>query len=70
MSWAVSTSGPAGAAARGQQVAVEVLDGQPLEVHDVGRAGGAAVAEHVGHVLGELDRRRARGSPGDPRPAR
>ena len=35
-SWAVSTSGRAAASAGGQQVAVEVLDGEPLEVHDVG----------------------------------
>ena len=33
---------------------VDVLDRQPLEVHDVRRAGGAAVGEHVGNVLGEL----------------
>ena len=51
-------SAPA-AAARGQQLAVELLHGQPLEVHDVGRARGAAVAQHVGDVLGELERRGA-----------
>ena len=40
-----------------QQMHVEVLDRQPLEVHHVGVAGGATVAQHVGHVLGELRRR-------------
>ena len=45
-----------GAGAGGQQQAVEVLHGEPLEVHDVGGARGAPVAQHVGHVLGELDR--------------
>ena len=44
------------AAAAREQVAVELLHGQPLEVHDVGRARGAPVAQHVGHVLGELQR--------------
>ncbi len=41
----------------GQQPAVEVLDGEPLEVHDVGLAREAAVAQHVGDVLGEPARR-------------
>ena len=52
-----------------QQMTVDVLDRQPLEVHDVRRAGGAAVGEHVGNVLGELHstlragaRREARGA--------
>ena len=39
-----------------QQMAVQVLHGEPLEVHHVGRARCAAVAQHVGDVLGELDR--------------
>jgi hypothetical protein len=37
-----------------QQAAVELLDGEPLEVNDVGGARRAAVAEHVWDVLGEL----------------
>jgi hypothetical protein len=32
-----------------------MLDGEPLEVHDVRGARGAPVAEHVGDVLGELN---------------
>ena len=44
----------------GQQAAVELLDREPLEVHDVGGARGAAVAEHVRDVLGELEQRGAR----------
>ena len=43
-----------GGAGGGQQVAIEVLNREPLEVHDVSRARGAAVAEHVGDVLGQL----------------
>ena len=43
-----------GRAPGGQQMTVEVLDGQPLEMHDVGLAGEATVAQHVGDVLGEL----------------
>jgi len=39
-----------------QEPRVELLDGEPLEVHDVGGARGAAVAQHVGDVLGELER--------------
>lgn len=39
-----------------QQMAVEMLDGQPLKVDHVRRASGAAVAQHVGHVLEELAR--------------
>ena len=39
-----------------QQVPVELLHGEPLEVHDVGCASRAPVAQHVGHVLGELQR--------------
>jgi tetraprenyl-beta-curcumene synthase len=35
---------------------VEMLDRQPLEVHDVGPARGTAVAQHVGHVLNQLAR--------------
>ena len=42
-----------------EQVDVERLDGQPLEVDDVGAPRGAPVAEHLGHVLGELDRHAA-----------
>ncbi len=38
-----------------QQAPIQVLDGEPLEVHHVGSARGAAVAQHVGDVLGELD---------------
>ncbi len=37
-----------------QQRRVELLHGEPLEVDEVRRARGAPVAEHVGHVLGEL----------------
>jgi hypothetical protein len=37
----------------GQQAPVEVLDGEPLQMHHVRRACGAAVGEHVGHVPGE-----------------
>ncbi len=48
---AAAAERPAERERRGQQPAVEVLDRQPLEVHDVGRARRAAVAEHVGHVL-------------------
>ena len=33
---------------------VELLDGQPLKVHDLRRRGGAPVAQHVGDVLGQL----------------
>ena len=45
-----------------EQPAIELLDGEPLEVHDLRGAGGAPVAQHVGHVLGELHQaaRRAR----------
>ena len=73
MSCAVSTSGRGGSpdpALRdpvrwtvcpcpraGQQVGVQLLDGQPLEVHHVGGARQATVAQHVGDVLGELGRR-------------
>jgi tetraprenyl-beta-curcumene synthase len=35
-------------------MAVEMLNRQPLEVHDVGHARGAAVAQHVGDMLDEL----------------
>ena len=38
----------------GEQGPVEVLEVEPLEVDDVAAGGGAAVAEHVGDVLGEL----------------
>ena len=60
---------PAGGRPRWQQVKVERLHREPLEVHDVGVARETAVAEHVGHVLGELQRRcRAgpRAAPGAP----
>ncbi len=47
-----------------QQVPIQMLDGEPLEVHDVGRARGGTVAEHVRHVLGELAQHsQARSSP-------
>src|SRR4051795_11429891 len=39
---------------RRKQVDVERLDGQPLEMDDIGAAGHAPIAQHVGHVLGEL----------------
>ncbi len=39
-----------------QQVNIEWLHGQPLEVHHVGRARGAPVAQHVRHVLKQLQR--------------
>ena len=39
-----------------KQVHIERLHRQPLEVHDVGRARGAAVAQHVRHVLEQLQR--------------
>lgn len=42
--------------ARGQQMAIDMLDRQPLEVHDAGLARGTAVAQHVRHVLEELAR--------------
>ena len=57
---------PSAAERERQQATVEVLHGEPLEVHDVGRPRGAAVAQHVGHVLGELDRA-ASASVGDAR---
>ena len=38
----------------GEQQAVEMLHGQPLEVNDVGARRGAPVAQHVGHVLSQL----------------
>ena len=38
---------------RRQQARVERLDREPLEVHDVGLPRGAAVAQHVRHVLRE-----------------
>jgi hypothetical protein len=47
-----------------EQQPVDVLHREPLEVHDVGRARAAAVGEHVGDVLCELQRgprARARG---------
>ena len=49
-----------------QQMTVDVLDRQPLEVHDVRRAREAAVAKHVRDVLSELGdtlSSRARGEP-------
>ena len=61
-SWAVSTQR---AVAR-EQVDVERLHGEPLEVHDVRARARAAVAQHVGHVLGELGRAAQRASPGAP----
>jgi tetraprenyl-beta-curcumene synthase len=40
----------------GQQVSIELLNGKPLEVRHIGGTCEAAVAQHVGHVLGELVR--------------
>jgi hypothetical protein len=37
-----------------EQMTVDVLDREPLKVHDVRRARGATVGKHVGNVLGEL----------------
>ncbi len=45
-----------------QQVHVDGLDRQPLEVHDVRRSRGAAVGEHVGHLLGDLGGEAPRGA--------
>ena len=42
------------ALAPGTRVSIDRLDGDPLEVHDLGRFGVAAVGEHVGHVLDQL----------------
>ena len=53
----------------GQQADVQRLDREPLEVHDVGVAGRAAVAQHVRHVLGQLGRlahARSRAAGGEP----
>ena len=47
-SWAVRTSGR-----RGEQALVDLPDGEPLEVHDVGGGRRAAVGEHVGDVRRE-----------------
>ena len=59
--------GQDGRARARQQVDVERLDGEPLEVDDVGRARRAPVGHHVGHVLGELGGEpRARADRADP----
>ena len=47
-----------------QQAPIEMLDGEPLEVHDIGAPRGSSIAEHVGHVLAELRQ------PSQPRGAR
>jgi tetraprenyl-beta-curcumene synthase len=51
----IATATARGAGGR-QQVGVKRLDGEPLEVHHVGVTRHTAVAQHVGHVLGELAR--------------
>ena len=51
--------------AAGEQPLVDLPDGEPLEVHDVGGGGGAAVREHVGDVRREA-RQAAQGPPGAP----
>ena len=52
-----------------KQMPVDVLDREPLKVHDVRRARGAAVAKHVRDVLGELGDTLSSGARGEARRA-
>ena len=54
MSCAVNKSGRRSRGEREGAGAVEVLNGEPLEVHDLGGACRSPVGDHVGDVLDQL----------------